>query len=451
MKFNESLRAVQNSGIYLADHMGVKDIKSILEKLHVYAIQIYFSMFFFILFFRHKNIDIIRLPFYIFIIWMLLKKKLSPKFLIDPVSIGIYLFILAAFISNVINGIPQQDIVPLLNWLFPYYLGKYAIMKWPQTQLNRILLPLLICATVFSAIGILGYLLGWETLFGRELFDQSNRYRYTISATNRAGFYLGVSLVLFLYYFFRQNVTLDSRSLLIALCWLVVFACLFLVKERKTILMVPLIIMALLLLYKHYRVVLVAAIMAGIILVSINIPQRYHFKEMALNKGMLGRFNAWELALGLFKEKPLFGHGYPSFRNASKRYNDEHNDDLKFRVFKNYAMAHNLSLNALAETGLLGFIGLNLIFFSAWRFYQYRYSDRSIFILGCTICFIYITMQFGNFVHSASRTDMAFIVISLYHSFVRHRQNQSIESSPESENKAGAMSVSTDSPLNSSL
>lgn len=389
---------------------------SLPKQLSAYGIHLFFMGYFFILFFQHKHMGVPRGLFVIYIIWCMVKKKLEPRFLIDPVSVSIFSFILVAVISNFLNGISQDEIGQVMNWLFPYYLGKYVIMQYRDIKLDDILFYLLICAALFSMIGILGHLLGLKTLFGKELFV-GGRYAFTISGTNRAGFCLGVTLVLGILFLIRQKVSIGIGYVLPVLCWLTVFSSLFLIKERKTLLMVAMIVVALLLVYRQYKVVLVATIAAGIILAAVPIPERYHLREMAFNEGMQGRFNAWECAIGLFKEKPVFGHGYPSFKKACKRYNNENKEVLRFKEFKNYGIAHNLSLNALAETGALGFITLNTIFFSAWRFYRYRYSDRSVFVLGITICFIYITMQVGNFVHSATRTDIAFLVIGLYMSF----------------------------------
>ena len=393
-------------------------MKSI-NRLRDYGLHFYLFMFFFILFFRHKNIDTVRVPFFIFIIWQLLRKDLSWKFLIDPISICILSFFLNAFVSNLLNNIPLDETVKLLNWLFPYFLGKYVIMKYPDLKLDSLLLYPMICATAFSLIGILGYLLGLETVFGRALFV-GERYAYTFSAINRAGFYIGITLVLCTYFFIKQKFSFKTGYLITAACWLTVFLSLFLIKERKAILMVIMIVALLLLVYRQYKVVMMGALALALVLATVTIPDRYHPREMALNEGMLGRFNAWELAVGLFMEKPFFGHGYPSFKQASKRFYQENEERLTFKVFQNYAIAHNLSLNALAETGLFGFLAINGIFFNAWRFYRYRYSDKSIFILGLTICFIYVTMQFSNFVHSATRTDLAFLVIGLYMSFERN-------------------------------
>ena len=147
---------------------------------------------------------------------------------------------------------------------------------------------------------------------------------------------------------------------------------------------------------------------------AVPLPQRYHPRELINGSSIQARFNAWETAWGLFKEKPLSGHGFHKFKRASEKYNDQSGHTLRFKEFRGLGIAHNISLNTLAEVGIFGCIAINVIFFSCWRFYKYRYSDRRVFITGVTVFFIYLTMQFGNFVHSSIRTDLAFFVIGLY-------------------------------------
>lgn len=397
-----------------------------IDRLRIYGIHSYAFIFFFILFFGHKYIDLIRLPFFIFTVWQLWAKRLKFRFFIDPVSLGIFSFISVVIISNYANGIPQNEIVDLLNWLFPYYLGKYAIIKCPEIKIDDILRYFLICATLFSMVGLLGHLLGWETLFGRELF-QSGRYIFTFSGTNRAGFYLGVTLTISMYFFIRQeSFSWKLDALLPVICWLIVFAGLFLIKERKVIIFVVMNAMILLLVYRHYKAVIISAVALGIILAVVPLPERYHPRELVSGRSIQLRFNAWETAWGLFKQKPLIGYGFHSFKRASEKYNEQSGDSLRFKKFMRLGIAHNISLNTLAEAGLLGCIAINVIFFSCWRFYRYRYSDRSIFITGLTVFFIYLTMQFSNFVHSSIRTDLAFFVIGLYISLeYNHRETNS--------------------------
>jgi len=383
------------------------------DGLRKYGIHVYFIMFFFLLFFRYKNIDIVRLPFFLFIVYQLWKKKLSLKFLIDPVAISILVLAFTALVSNTVNGIPLERIVRILNWLFPYYLGKYAIVECPEIKIDTILLYLLICATLFSMVGLLGHLFGWETLFGHELF-QGDRYKFTIRKINWAGFCIGTSLVLGLYFFISQKASWRYGYLFPIVCWLVVFASLFLIKERKTIALVCAIIMMLLLVYRQYWSVIVALMAAGLILATVPIPQRYQPGQWLRGSSIQARFNAWESAIGLFKEKPLIGHGYPSFRQAHKAYNTQYHGEMKFKTYSELKFAHNMNLNALVELGMVGFLALNFMFFSCWRFYRYRYSDRSLFILGVAVVFFYSALQFSGFVHAPLRTDLVFLVFGLY-------------------------------------
>ena len=318
----------------------------------------------------------------------------------------------------------QGEIHRILNWLFPYYLGKYAVNMEDRIQIEHIVFYALGWATLFSLVGIVGHLLGWTSLFGIDLFAPGNRYVFTISATNRAGFCLGVVLVLAMYFFVKHRFAFNKEMIIPLILFMITFAGLFLIKERKTILTVALLVFALFLVYRSYKLAIIMVVGAGLILLLVPIPERYHLREMAFNDGIMGRLNSWETALGLFKHKPLLGHGYPSFKKASKVYYNTNKDQYRFKQFYNWAIAHNLSLNALAETGILGFIVLNGIFFSTWRFYKYAYSDSVVFTLGVAICFIYVTMQVGNFVHSATRTDMAFMVMGLYQGWEqRYRRN----------------------------
>jgi len=385
----------------------------IVDWLRKYGIHAYVIMFFFILFFRYKNIDIVRVPFFLFLGWQWWKKELSLKFFVDPISASILVLVLTALISNIINGIPLDKIVRLINWFFPYFLGKYLVLKCPEIKFDNLLLYLLFPATLFAMVGLLGSLFGWETLFGQELF-QGERYKFTIRKINWSGFCVGTTLVLSLYFFIRQKPSWRYGYLFPIVCWIVVFASLFLIKERKTITMVVAIIMMVLLFYRQYGVVIVALIAVGIILVSVPIPQRYQPEQWVYSTSIQIRLNGLESAIGLFKKKPLIGHGYPSFRHVHKAYNEEHLDQMRFKKYHFLKFAHNMNLNALVEFGIVGFFALNFIFFYCWRFYKYRYSGRPLFILGVAVVFFYSTMQVSGLVHASLRSDLVFLVFGLY-------------------------------------
>ena len=226
---------------------------------------------------------------------------------------------------------------------------------------------------------------------------------------------IGVALIVNCYFFIKNGFRLDAKSVYLIVCFPIALVALFLMKERKTLLTVFAMIAIFMLLYRQYKALVLLVVAAGLIAAVFPLPQRYTFKEMFFNKGMQGRMNAWESAVGLFREKPVLGHGYGSFKEASAAYHKENKASFKFKLHYNYGIAHNMNLNTLAETGILGFLFLNAVFFSAWRFALYREAAPLVFILGATIAFIYITMQFGNFVHQGTRTTLAFLIFGLYH------------------------------------
>jgi O-antigen ligase len=396
------------------------------DNFQINSIHLYFCGFFAILFFGHKYVDLVRAPFIIFMVWQVATGRLRLGFFVDPVFIGVACFALTAMTSNFLNSIPQMEIVQILNWLYPYGLGKYVFLKHLKMDPENILLLLLGCTAVFSSIGILAYLFGIQELFGVELFEwygKESRYAFTISGTNKAGFCIGLALVVNCYFFIKNGFEFTFKNVVVTICFLIIFSALFfLIKERKTLLMVCLLMGMFLLLYQKYKAFMLLTAVVVVIVVMFPMPQRYHLKEMMFNPGIQGRFNAWECAVGLFREKPVLGHGYPSFKQASAEYYHEHSEKFRFKTFSNYGIAHNLNLNALAETGIFGFFALNVIFSGVRRFYRYKKSAPLVFVLGVAICFIYITMQFGNFVHSATRTDITFLVFGMYAALEqRHR------------------------------
>ncbi|NNG00672.1 MAG: O-antigen ligase family protein [Desulfobacteraceae bacterium] len=389
--------------------MSYSDLKQYIRK---YFLDAYVLVFFYILFFDHKHIDIVRAPFFIFLLWCIFKKHLHWRFLFDIITTSIWAFAVFAFSSNLVNGIDQKEIVRILNWLYPYLLAKYILM-YSDFSKERMLSYFLSFASCFSLAGIFGFLFQWDTLLGIALFE-GNRFVFTFSGINRAGFYLATAIIFNLYFFFKDRFVLQKGNLIYAVSLIIIACGLVLTHERKSLLMVGAVLLIFLFVCKRYWYIAAIFIASACIVSLAPIPDRYQPREMFLNDGMQGRYNAWEAAIGLFKEKPLLGHGYPSFENAYSNYYKKNEETFKFKVFNRYGIAHNLNLNVMAETGILGLIAMNVIFFSIWEFTAFRKKDKFVFVVGTAIVFIYITMQFGNFVHAPIRTDLAFFIFGLF-------------------------------------
>lgn len=383
-----------------------------IERWTPYGVYFFFFSFFYILFFDHGKIDILRIPFFVFILWQLSRKRIPVRFLFDPVTIGVFVFAAIAAASNALNGLPLDKTIDIINWLFPYLMGKYLVDS-ESADPEKVILILLTFSAAFAMVGIAGYLFGFDKVFGVTLF-QSGRYIFTLRGINKAGFYMAASLLLTSYFIIKTDFSITRKNLMYYLYFLIIAAGLLLTEERKSVFLLGFILPAIVIAYKQYRVVMIIVIAAGILLLLTAGPERFAFDRLLHDTSVQGRYNAWESAVGLFKEKPLFGHGFKSFRPASTRYYNENRETFTFKTFKNYPVAHNLNLNALAETGLFGCIALNSIFFAFRRFYKYRQTNPLAFICGVVALFIYLSMQTGNFVHASTRTDLGFLIFGFY-------------------------------------
>ena len=133
-----------------------------------------------------------------------------------------------------------------------------------------------------------------------------------------------------------------------------------------------------------------------------------------------GHGNQFETGFNLFKDKKVFGHGANMFRKKCS--------EVKYFV-KPYGCSthpHNMYIQMLAETGLVGFIFIIIIFFTiCWYSLKHLYmkyylkrqflSEYEICILTCFLINFWPIIPTGNFFSSSfgNLAIMPFIFIFL--------------------------------------
>lgn len=85
------------------------------------------------------------------------------------------------------------------------------------------------------------------------------------------------------------------------------------------------------------------------------------------------RLELWRICFEMFKESPLFGHGFYSFGSFYQRYTDWHLNREHFPV-----EAHNMYLDLLAGTGLVGTLCFAFFVLSAWRLSWVEFHEKSL-------------------------------------------------------------------------
>lgn len=85
------------------------------------------------------------------------------------------------------------------------------------------------------------------------------------------------------------------------------------------------------------------------------------------------RLELWRICFEMFKESPLFGHGFYSFGSFYQRYTDWHLHREHFPV-----EAHNMYMDLLAGTGLVGMACFLYFVISAWRLSWVEYHHKTL-------------------------------------------------------------------------
>ena len=116
-------------------------------------------------------------------------------------------------------------------------------------------------------------------------------------------------------------------------------------------------------------------------------------------------------AIEMYKEKPLIGHGYKSFRNKCNKY-----DHISSKSASNRCSTHphNYILQLLAETGIIGFLLFNLFLISIFlRVINYASIENKIlfiFLFGLFLSYLFPIKPGGSIFSSMNSFYMFYIL-----------------------------------------
>lgn len=211
-----------------------------------------------------------------------------------------------------------------------------------------------------------------------------------------------------------------NRVLSIFMMILSYFA-IILTGKRSFMLLLPVALIALYILYvrEHLKVIHIVFIMILIVAFCIKSGEIFDLVEKILakgsNKGVIelserGRF--WQVALDMFKENPILGTGLNSF-------------DIKFNlsgirsIKYDFAGAHNIYIQLLGETGILGiFFYLGAIFSSFFKGIKAvvvnKEAGRITWIALAIGMILLIYGLSGNVIYQPQEAILLFLCVSIY-------------------------------------
>ena len=274
----------------------------------------------------------------IVIILLTLSLIISPKrkeIFRTPLTKPLFVFLGIAALSLLVNikqgiaaGLPQTLLYLLRLFIYP---SVYFAIR--QVKLSKIKTPLIISIVIFSLLGLLQYLFFPDMRFLKNLGFDDHYYRL-IGSFYDPNFIGAVFCGLSLYF-------LASKKYLYSLPFIGLLAFTF---SRASYLAFIIGLLYILLTQKKIKILLLILLL-GLIVYLIPKP----FGEgvnLARTFSIFSRLDSWQQGLTLFIQRPLFGWGYNTLRNA---------DGSRFQI-------DNSFIYLLATTGLIGLLAsVNLL------------------------------------------------------------------------------------------
>lgn len=278
---------------------------------------------------------------------------------------SLYAFTGFAFFTLLLNShylLPEQFLVSFLYLVrFVIYANLIFILKqFSHAYTKQSLIALSISGAVFTLIGLFQYFfypdlrklyyLGWDEHYYR-LFS-------TLFDPNFTGAVL-VLVLLFLMGIFKSLLSNINRIYYISIFLTAVAV--FLTYSRSTFIMFLCSVLLFIILIKRikYIIIFILLFISGIILLPKDIKSEG--VDLLRTASVVARQNTYKNALTIFKDSPVFGVGFNTYRYAQKRYNllDE----------KNWATTHpaagvpNSFIFVLVTTGVIGLV----LYLNLWR------------------------------------------------------------------------------------
>lgn len=295
----------------------------------------------------------------VWLVWLILKNRLDeiPK---RKLTKPIFIFILIAFVSllfNINSLNPQEFLVSFLYLLrFISYSGIYFIITGFDKSFKRKILALMFFSGMLIVLGGFIqyffypnlrnlYYLGWDEhlyrLFG-SFFDP-----------NFAASIISLFLILLLTLLLSSPINSKKITAILIVLSILSFIALLLTYSRSGYLMFFVSAVSLLLMFgkKKYVAILLVVFTISITLLPKNLGGEG--VKLLRTASLISRSEYLKNAVIIFKDHPILGVGFNSYRYAQHRYGFI--DDSSLRTSHAAAGTDNSFLFVLATTGIVGF------------------------------------------------------------------------------------------------
>lgn len=347
--------------------------------------------------------------------YLILRGKLSEiskRQLAKPILIFISVAFLSLFLSY--NNLKVQEFLASFLYLlrFVSYAGIYFIISGFDLKFRRKILQLMIISgTIVVSLGFIQYFLypNLRNLYYLGWDEHLYRLFSSFLDPNFASSIISLFLILLLSLLFLGGIENKKIRIILVIISIFAFIALLLTYSRGGYLMFIASIYTLFMILgrKRYIVILIGVFVFGLIL----LPKDFGGEGVRLlrTESIIARSEYVGNAIVIFRDNPVLGVGFNSYRYAQHRYGFI--DDFSLKVSHAGAGTDNSFLFVLATTGIVGFASYIFLWFKILKIssgaLQVSAQNRFEKAMACAV----IVSSVGIFAN-------AFFINSLFYPFI---------------------------------
>jgi len=321
----------------------------------------------------------------------------------DP---ALYALLTFGAYSSAVNAFGPGEVARtgiIYGWTVPFLVGK-AFARFNSTNLLKHIFFAAVALAGFMLLAQILYLLGISQI-GDVNLKMSNLSLTFRNSSRTAIFVATGALVCLTYAVFNRS----KQTLFLAVCSCVtLISALVGTGSRMTLTAFLLCTSFFLFLQKKLRILFFVFAIILFLVPFFGKEQRFNLNPSHLisSQSANERFTVWYASWEIFKEYPLVGSGFRTFKEAANPhavvFRDEHPQIVSL---ENLEDAHNLTLHLLAESGLLGTLIFFLIFFYVLRNAMKMHKKNAAvlpLILCLTLIFLHAQLHVNIFASNVS-------------------------------------------------
>lgn len=355
---------------------------------------------------------------YIVVVFCLLQLSFFYKIFKSKESLFLLLFFLISALGLYVNGLDIGKSVRVLNWYLAFLLGAFFGRYTKKNTLN-------IAMYAYVISYLLLFLIHLKTGNGAGYVD--GRYVGIQPSCNAKGELIGIGEI-FLVFSLIKAMEVKNFYVIIFNSLLIVCSIPVIIATGSRTAFFITVFMCVLIFFMEYKNKKVSAVVLGIIFVLIFglyfskagnnriFENIYNPFSITSFQSRLPIFNAaWEC----FKEKPLLGYGMTNYEECFSKHHE--NMIQKYKIVEETAPnAHNLFLQFLSETGILGF--LPVILFMIFSLINGFKGFRPGFYILMAMC-LYFLMNMNLYLRVVSTLFFIFSGMCMVHARLKNGDN----------------------------